>query len=760
MKKRVLSLLLAVCLCVGLLPVTALAADVTWVYFAGSSTEYVGGVEGMTYNPYANMLTLTNATITDSRASLDSTLQAAGSLTIALVGDSTITLSDNVQTAISVRSSDIPPAEASLTITGSGSLTIDMTEASISGVKGDICGILISNGNLSIEGGATVKIIGKETSGDKESSGGNNYGISVDGDVTVGEGCKLEATAGAAIGGSIGKAESCGVYAEGNVTVNKGGELTANGGAATYGGRAASYGVYAEGNVTVSGKLEANGGAATSTQGNANSYGVYAGGDVTVSGANAELTARSLDPETENGAAAKGDFVISYGMRVGGNLTLSNGAHVIAQGGKAETIQNGEAISSGLSVLSSEGILVKDVGTTLIARGGESTVTSTISGRPYIVSYGIQMEKGQINIQGGSVEAHGGAAETSTGIEENSESSTGGSSIELNGGSLIATASDEAAISLGTLTATATIKSGSAAFTGRQGGIRAKSLTIGAEEGYVDFQATATGGTDAWAAICVLKESLTEDPDTEPDTVALTNVEILTPEGGTHGRTGVAFGEGTIVLETILETDGTAAKTVHISNLPEEGAEGSLLPGLFLPLLTGALEKEPFDDVAAGDWFYGDVNYVNKYKLMTGTSARKFSPNAPVTRGMVMTILARREGVKTRYEPWYAAGCAWAQAAGISDGTNPEDPITREQLAVMLYRYAVYAGLDVSVGAETNILSFLDALEISDYAFEGLSWAVGSGIMSGAAGVDAGKLLPQATATRAQLAAMLHRFFG
>lgn len=79
------------------------------------------------------------------------------------------------------------------------------------------------------------------------------------------------------------------------------------------------------------------------------------------------------------------------------------------------------------------------------------------------------------------------------------------------------------------------------------------------------------------------------------------------------------------------------------------------------------------------DWFYSDVKYAYETGLMTGTSADAFSPEAPVTRGMVMTILARREGIRTdRYTPWYAAGCEWAKANGISDGSNPEAPVTRE----------------------------------------------------------------------------------
>ena len=108
----------------------------------------------------------------------------------------------------------------------------------------------------------------------------------------------------------------------------------------------------------------------------------------------------------------------------------------------------------------------------------------------------------------------------------------------------------------------------------------------------------------------------------------------------------------------------------------------------------------PFTDVTSTDWFYNDVKYAYETGLMTGTAADAFSPEAPVTRGMVMTILARREGIRTdRYTPWYAAGCEWAKANGISDGSNPEAPVTREQLAAMLYRYAALKGRDLTARA-------------------------------------------------------------
>ena len=170
-----------------------------------------------------------------------------------------------------------------------------------------------------------------------------------------------------------------------------------------------------------------------------------------------------------------------------------------------------------------------------------------------------------------------------------------------------------------------------------------------------------------------------------------------------------------------------------------------------LPVLTKDL---PFTDVTSTDWFYSDVKYAYETGLMTGTSADAFSPEAPVTRGMVMTILARREGIRTdRYTPWYAAGCEWAKANGISDGTNPEAPVTREQLAAMLYRYAALKGRDLTAGENLN---FTDASDVSAYALSALQWATGEKILTGSNGA----LSPQAPATRAHLAAILHRYFG
>ena len=160
----------------------------------------------------------------------------------------------------------------------------------------------------------------------------------------------------------------------------------------------------------------------------------------------------------------------------------------------------------------------------------------------------------------------------------------------------------------------------------------------------------------------------------------------------------------------------------------------------------------PFTDVSANNWFYDGVKYAYENGLMNGTSSNAFSPNANTTRGMIVTILARVEGVNTNGTPWYAAGQKWAMDNGISDGTNMIGEVTREQLAAILYRYAKQKGYDVSKSAA--LTSFSDADKVSGYAAEAMQWAVAEGLLQG----SNGKLNPQGSATRAQVATILMRF--
>ena len=180
---------------------------------------------------------------------------------------------------------------------------------------------------------------------------------------------------------------------------------------------------------------------------------------------------------------------------------------------------------------------------------------------------------------------------------------------------------------------------------------------------------------------------------------------------------------------------------------------------------TGA---NPFTDVSEKDWFYGDVMFVYENGLMLGTSKTLFSPYGTATRGMMATILWRMEGspapkgknsfTDVEAGKWYADAITWTAENGIfagygKDKFGPDDPITREQLAAIFYRYADYKGYDLTV--KGNLDKFKDADKITDYAKTAMQWAVGSGLVKG----KSGNLLdPQGTATRAEIAAMLHRF--
>lgn len=162
----------------------------------------------------------------------------------------------------------------------------------------------------------------------------------------------------------------------------------------------------------------------------------------------------------------------------------------------------------------------------------------------------------------------------------------------------------------------------------------------------------------------------------------------------------------------------------------------------------------PFTDVASGSWYYDGVKYACDNGLMNGTSANAFSPNADTTRSMIVTILARMEGVNTSGgETWYARGREWSMGAGISDGTNMTGKITREQLAAMLYRYAKMKGYDVSASA--SLSGYTDASSVSGWATDAMRWAVSAGLINGR---TATTLAPQGNATRAEVASILMRF--
>ena len=271
------------------------------------------------------------------------------------------------------------------------------------------------------------------------------------------------------------------------------------------------------------------------------------------------------------------------------------------------------------------------------------------------------------------------------------------------------------------------------------------------------------------------------------------NITYVTDGGTINGAYPTTYTEGTV---TVLPTDVTKPGytflgwfTAYIGGVQVRQIEATetgdktfyarwhktvlppppVTPGTpVTPARPAAPVGLPFADVSGSDWFYNDVRYVYEKGIMDGTGADRFSPNAPLTRAMIVTILYRMAGSPVMSgasdfkdvdsNKWFAKAVAWAAANGIVNGYGdslfgPNDPVTREQLAAILYRYAVYGGM-TAVTLEENLGSFADTAQLSAYAIQAMNWAVGQGLING----SGSNLVPKAQATRAQVAAIIHRY--
>ena len=226
-------------------------------------------------------------------------------------------------------------------------------------------------------------------------------------------------------------------------------------------------------------------------------------------------------------------------------------------------------------------------------------------------------------------------------------------------------------------------------------------------------------------------------------------------------------------LDKLTVTDGSGktvstvkkSDTVYTFTMPASAVK----VGVSYVKATETPSETKFNDVSANDWFASAVDYVTGKGMMNGTADNTFSPKANTNRGMVVTVLYRLENQPSTSAAsftdvasgaYYANAVAWANANGIVSGYGsgkfgPNDKVTREQLAAILYRYAQYKKYDVSVGEDTNILSYDDAQSISSYAIPAIQWACGAGVVTGKSG---SKLDSKGNATRAEVAAMLMRF--
>ena len=238
-----------------------------------------------------------------------------------------------------------------------------------------------------------------------------------------------------------------------------------------------------------------------------------------------------------------------------------------------------------------------------------------------------------------------------------------------------------------------------------------------------------------------------------------TNVTItVTPDQGYH-LTGLSIADASSKqISYINNSDGTYTFTMPNSKVT------------ITPTFSKVDSAFPFVDVPETNWAYGDIVWAYKGGLMNGTGdGTTFEPNATTTRGMIVTVLWRMEDkpvasakaafLDVTYGAYYAKAIAWAAEHKIVEGYDsskfgPENRITREQMSAILYRYAKYKGYDVSIGANTNSISYFDSESVSKYAVPAIQWACGAGLVKGADG----KLMPQGDAERGQVAAILHRF--
>lgn len=221
---------------------------------------------------------------------------------------------------------------------------------------------------------------------------------------------------------------------------------------------------------------------------------------------------------------------------------------------------------------------------------------------------------------------------------------------------------------------------------------------------------------------------------------------------------------GTVWSFTVTAEDGIVSEVYTV-------AVATMLPP-YIGSATGGKKPDtdvrlPFTDVSRTSWFYADAAFVYEKGLFSGTDSSTFSPDASMTRAMLVTVLYRLEGqpavtgnssfADVKSGVYYERAVIWAAANGIVTGTgsasfSPDAKVTREQLAAILYRYGKYRKLDTSANAKLN--GFSDADNVSGYASAALGWAVAEGLVNG----DSGRLTPKGNATRAQVAAIFHRF--
>ena len=789
MKKKLLAALLASALAAGMLPTSACAAsdyttaNATLVTLTDSSAtakgKYTGyeiegtdvsitaagtyvfsgdcdngsitvkkGVTGVTI--VLNGLTLTNddsAAITLNKTAEASLIAAAG--TTNTVADTEGSNDENA--AVKVKSG------ASLSIGGTGTLTVD------------------GNAKNGIKGAADAVITVAEV---KLNINAADDGLSCDDELNITGGTLSITAGGDAVKASpdTGDTENPDTTSLGNVTIS-GGTLTLN---------ATEDGIQADGDLTISGgtfHVKTNGGHTTAlTDDSASCKGFKAGGALTVTGGT--LTVDSADDALH----ASTDVTIS-----GGTLTLAtgdDGVHadndlVIDAKGSSSTTTPKISITA-----SYEGL----EGTTVNVYSGDIDVVASDDGVNAASSQlGERSDKYAINIAGGDLYIDAG----SDGLDSNNDINITGGKVEvygadammdaaidydgtftLSGGTLFGAGMEPSAGTQAYIAVGETSPSGGGMGGGPNGQGGGQGMTppgdANGTNGNRPTPPSFSGNTSTDGTFTPPTKPSGGKADGKPSgnlpnresALGIKKGSVITVQdsSGKTLCTATALGSMSSVIfssadikegetYTVL-VDGTSVGTAEakLGTTDSSSSMGTFKPGQGgQPNQNGSQNTVGgFKDVAQNSWFASAVQYVTSNSLMNGTSTTAFSPSANMSRGMLMTVLARYAGESTEGGTvWYEKGMNWAKNKGISDGSAPNRNITREQLAAMLYRYAG------EPDGAADLSAYTDAGSVSAYAEKAVQWCVKNGILTGK---TSSTLAPKATATRAECAAMLQRF--
>ena len=760
MRKKIVSLCMALALCLSLLPATALAAGEIELYVAGQRItesgcyENQGGtwtkVDGTEpasgqfyYDAATATLTLNGAEIShNENVSVGSGAQYPGSVIA-------FSQSANVSLTIVV-------SQGTSTITGTGGIRV-MSEAGDASLSISGSGSLAVNVGGNIDSGITLigsKDANLNIDGADVTASSNLYGVQLQ----AGEGYKIAATIND--GNLTASGSTVGFYYSRPYGSTTGGlsSLTVSGNAVvdTEGSTEGilnsplnSFQVGADGE---SGGIVFNGKSGT----------VY--GDVT------------LQDDLEIASGETLTIPDDSSLNSNGKLT-NNGKIIVDNGGKLEGTINGNQPPKITTERLNDGTVNTKYNQTLVA-SGDATITwsssdlpnwltlnsdGTISGTPTAAgtstftvkannNYGSDSKSLSITI----------GAQTNVPVTGVSLNTSTLNLIEGGTGTLIATVEPSNATNKNVTWESSNKSVATVDATGEVTAIGAGTATI--------TVTTADGGKTATCVVTVTRPYI---PPANPNY----KITVAATQGGAVTADPTAAKAGTTVTLTPVPHRGYQVGSVAVTDrfgqpvVVTEQADGTytfVMPnGQVTVTVTFEQAPLPFHDVAEGDWFYDAVRYAYETGLMDGVGDSLFAPNSETTRAQLVTILYRLAGEP---EPgggsgfsdvaagtWYTDAVAWAAQNGIVNGVSdtefaPGDDITREQLVTVLYRYAESKGYDVSASADLS--GYPDAGQVQDYAQPAMAWAVAEGIVEG---VD-GNLNPAGNATRAQIATILMRF--